>query len=370
MATGSNIPSVEEAVEQRRPLVGITMGDPGGVGADAVVRALVDADLRHQGRFIIYGLHETISYAADQAEIVPFWFRRPHESVDRVESGVVVADFDEYGLSPSRVPHPTRQGGEASMRFLDEAIIAARAGLLDVLFTGPTSPESWRLAGIRFRSILDKLADAFSTRYIRRMLVGGSLKVVLASDHEPLFSLWQRFGIGTVFQPIDLINETLRTCFGVAQPRIAVCNLNPVTMSEGHFGDEELRVIEPAILMAREAGICVDGPLPAADIFAGSNGRRFDGVVAMYHDQGAVAVRMTAPNATVSSILGLPVIHVEPQIGQVFSAPGQGPAREEPFKAALRLAFEMARNRAAHQRLPAAPSPATGAEGTGGKGLS
>jgi 4-hydroxythreonine-4-phosphate dehydrogenase len=337
--------STSHADRSYRPLIGIAMGDPGGIGAELIVRALADPDLRHEGRFIIYGLEEVVTYAADRAEILPFWFRRPHESIDRVESGVVVADFDEFTIFPTPIHQPTRQGGEASMRFLEEAIGRAKSGPLDVLITGPVSIESWKLAGIKFRTLSDKLADAFGTRRIRRMLVGGPLKVVLASDHEPLFSLWQKFGIGTVFQPLDLLNECLRTCFGISNPRIAVCSLNPQVHSDRHFGDEEPRVIEPAILMAREAGIRVEGPLPAADVFACRNGRLCDGVVAMYYDQGAVAVRMVAPDATVAATLGLPTIHLQPEVGPSFDKAGREPISEGPMRATLLLALEMARNR-------------------------
>jgi len=355
MTAQGDISKAHPSATPYRPLIGITMGDPGGVGADLVVRALADSELRHQGRFIVFGLDEALAYAADQAEVVPFWFRRPHETVGRVESGVVVADFDEYDLFPTPVRQPTRQGGEASIRFLDEAVARARAGQLDAVLTLPTWSESWRLAGVRFRTSLDKLADALGTRRVRRMLVGGSLRVVLASDLEPLFGLWQRFGIGTVFQPIDLLHEALRTYFGIDHPKIAVCRLNPPAIHDRHFGDEEHRIIEPAILMAREAGIRVEGPLPASEVFSRYDGKTYDGAVAMYHDQGAVPVRMTSPDTVVAVTLGLPVVHIEPQVEPPFQSPGPDRPVAEPLKAAIRLAIEMIRTRVAAP-LPTAAS--------------
>jgi 4-phospho-D-threonate 3-dehydrogenase / 4-phospho-D-erythronate 3-dehydrogenase len=330
-----------------RPLIGITMGDPAGIGAELMVRALADPVLRNRGRFIVYALDECLTYAGDQAEITPFWYRQPHDLVGRVERGVVVADFDEYAVLPMPVRQPTRQCGEVSMRFLEEAISRAKAGHLDALITGPVSPESWQMAGFRFQSNTDKLADAFAARITRRMLIGGGLRVVLASDREALFSLWQKFGIGTVFQPIDLLNESLRKDFGIAEPRIVVCSLNPHPVGLGHFGDEENRVMEPALLMAREAGIRVDGPLPAALVFSRRNGKPLDGVVAMYYDQGAVAVHMTAPEATVVATLGLPLIHLEPDVGPSFEKAGRERVNKASLEAAVELAIEMVHHRMA-----------------------
>ena len=329
----------------RRPLIGIAMGDPVGIGAELTVRALEDIDLRRQGRFIIYGLHEAISYAADRSEIPPFWFRRPHEAVRRVETGVVVADFDEYSLFPRAIRQPTRQGGEASLRFLEEGAERARGGMLDALISAPISLESWQHAGIQFKSASSMLAEAFRIRRVTQMLVGGTLRVALASHHEPFFALWHRFAIGVVFHPIDHLNGALREYFGIERPRIGVCSLNPPGVEDGRFGDEERRIIEPAIVMAREAGFCVEGPLSAADVFAQWNGRKYDGIVALYYDQGSVAVRMMAPEGAVVATLGLPVIHLAPEIGPSFELVGQDRVSAAPMKRAIRLACEMVRHR-------------------------
>ncbi|MBN1342147.1 MAG: 4-hydroxythreonine-4-phosphate dehydrogenase PdxA [Phycisphaerae bacterium] len=349
MAVEQDMPTGSALDTEHRPLIGITMGDPAGIGAELIARALDDAELRQQGRFVIYGLHEALCYAADRYEISPFWFRRPHEHVRRVETGVVVADFDEFGLFPSPVRQPTEQGGQASFRFLCEAVERSRAGMLDGIVTAPLSLESWQHAGIRFKSVMAMLSDAFRVRRVTKMLIGGPLRVALASDREPLFSLWHRFAIGLVFHPIDRLNETLHDCFGIEQPRIGVCGLNPPDVEEGRFGDEERRVIDPAIVMAREAGIRVEGPVPAVEIFAPRNGHGYDGIVALYHDQGAVAVRMMAPEGSVMATLGIPTIHLMPQTGPSFEWVGRDRVSVEPMKRAIRLACEMARHRKAMQ---------------------
>lgn len=325
-----------------RPLIGITMGDPAGIGAEVLVKALADPEIRRLGRFIIYGTQEAIEYAADQAEIGSFWFRVPYEMVTRIESGVIVADFDECPVFSPHIHGATAEGGHASMRFLDAAIKAARDGLIEAIATAPICKESWHMAGYRYPGHTEKLGHAFKTDRLTMMFVGGKLRVALASIHEPLFDLRNSFTIGRVFQPIDLMAGALRRWFGIEYPRIAVCGLNPHAGEGGLFGDEEKRVIEPAITMAREAGCFVEGPLPADTVFWHASRGRFDGVVAMYHDQGLIPVKLLAFESACQTTLGLPIIRTSVDHGTAFDIAGQNAANPESMKSAIRLACHAA----------------------------
>ena len=342
-----------------KPLIAVTMGDPAGIGAEVVVKALADADLRSRARFVVYGLHELLSYAAGLAEINPYWFRFPHEDVARVESGVVVADFDEYTMFGTALRQPTAEGGHASMRFVDEAIAATRSGLADAIVTGPIHKLSWRMAGCKKPGHTEYLAEAFKARRVTMMFAAGPMRVALASTHLALFELRNSFTIGRVFQPIDQLDEALRRWFGLERPKIAVAALNPHAGEEGRFGDEESRIIEPAILMAREAGINVEGPFPADTLFWKASRGAYDGVVAMYHDQALIPVKMVAFDSSVNVTLGLPTVRTSVDHGTAFDIAGTNRARPGSMKAALNLAIELAaRNRQATwpQREP---SPAT-----------
>ncbi len=329
------------AAETHRPVIGITMGDPGGIGAEVIVKALADPDIRRRGRFVIYGLAETLGYAADLAEVNPFWFRVPHEEMDRIESGVVVADFDEFPVFAPVTRCATAESGQASMRFLDVAIEAARTGRVEAMVTAPICKLSWRMAGYRFPGHTELLAAAFDVPQVTMMFVGGKLRVALASIHEPLFELRNKFTIGRVFQPIDHMNEALRGWFGIERPRIAVCGLNPHAGEEGLFGDEESRIIEPAMVMAREQGAYCEGPFPADTIFWRAMQGHFDGVVAMYHDQGLIPVKLLAFDESVQMTLGLPVLRISVDHGTAFDIAGQNRANPASMKAAIRLACEL-----------------------------
>lgn len=331
----------------RKPVIAITMGDPGGVGPEVIVKALANPELRRMGRFIIYGFDELLAYAADRAEINPFWWREPHDAVHRIESGVIVADFDDLPC-PFHVHQATAAGGEASMRFLDEAIAAVKSGLAQAIVTAPICKQSWRLAGYRFPGHTEMLAKVFNARRVTMMFAGGPFKVALASTHEPLSAIAEGFSIGRVFQPIDLMDQALREWWGIANPRIAVCGLNPHAGEEGQFGDEEERIIKPAILMAQEGGALVEGPFPADTLFwKARKGHHYDGIVAMYHDQGLIPVKMVAFDEAVNITLGLPTIRTSPDHGTAFDIAGRNLAHPGSMSAAIELACKLAAQRSA-----------------------
>jgi 4-hydroxythreonine-4-phosphate dehydrogenase len=341
------------AVPPALPLIGVTLGDPLGIGPEVIVKALADPQLRSQARFVIFGLHDALELAADQAELPRFWWREPYDGNLRVERGVLVADFDELQVRINGFRGVDEMAGRASFRFVEEAIRYLKRGRLDALVTGPISKQAWRLARHRFRGHTDLLARAFSVRRACMMFVGGQLRVALASDHLPLFELRNRFTIGLVFQPIDLLDRALREWFGIEKPRIGVLGVNPHAGEGGLFGDEEQRIIEPALALARNANINVAGPLPPDTAFTPDVLRRFDGLVAMYHDQGLIPVKTLAFDQAVNVTLGLPTIRTSPDHGTAFEIAGRNRARPGSMTAAIRLAIQLA----AQRRHPPAPIP-------------
>ncbi|MBU0718985.1 MAG: 4-hydroxythreonine-4-phosphate dehydrogenase PdxA, partial [Planctomycetes bacterium] len=263
------------ATSGRKPLIGISMGDPAGIGAEVIVKSLGTPEVRALGRFIVFGVDDCMTAAADAAGIRPFWFRISPGEPQRVDSGVVVVDHAEYTAGGWVIARPTAEGGRASLRFFDDAIAAARAGSVDAIVTAPIHKTSWQLAGSRFPGHTDKLADAFGARRVTMAFVGGGLRVALASTHIGLFELRNHFAIGMVFQPIELLNAALIQWFAIEHPCIAVAGLNPHAGEDGQFGDEEGRVIEPAIRMARNLGIDVEGPFPPDTLFTPQRRSRF-----------------------------------------------------------------------------------------------
>lgn len=368
----------------RKPVIGITMGEPGGIGPEVLVKALADPEVRKLARFVIYGMNELMSYAADLAEIDPYWHRLQHDS-PRAEYGlvhdVVVLDYDEYSMLTSRDNGPSKLGGQASARFLDDAIAAAHRPIddagIDAIVTAPICKASWQLAGIRFPGHTEFLQKRCKTKRVAMMFhaplppAPGTivledrpavvdppvetevLNVVLATIHVPLMDVRHLLTIGCVFDPIDLGHQAL-VRMGIKNPKIAVCGLNPHAGENGLFGDEEQRLITPAIQMAHQAGIDAHGPFPADTIFTPRLRRKYDLIVAMYHDQGLIPVKMLAFDDAVNVTLGLPIIRTSVDHGTAFDLVGKNQANAGSMKAAIRLAVQMANGDAASGEARAA----------------
>ncbi|GAI04223.1 unnamed protein product, partial [marine sediment metagenome] len=208
-------------------VIGITMGDAAGIGPEIIVKALADLNIRRAAKFVIFGMNEPLCYAADSAEIEPFWCRHQHEKISRdYPYKVVVADYDECSVPPW-IRGPSRPAGEASIRFCLDAIDAARAGIIDAVVTAPISKTSWKLAGATWPGHTEMLAERCKSKRKAMMLIAGPLKLALATIHEALFEVRHKFTIGCVFEPIDLLNTALKEIWGLENPKIGVAALNP-----------------------------------------------------------------------------------------------------------------------------------------------
>ncbi len=326
------------------------MGEPAGVGPEVIIKALADPAIRQLGRFVIFGMNESLAYAADMAEIDVYWHRLQHDSsraAYELVHDVVVLDYDELSMLGSAVNKPTRQGGAASLQFLDDAIAAAQrptaeAGI-DALVTAPICKESWRLAGCRFPGHTELLQHRTRSKRSAMMFHAPQLNVVLATIHLPLMDVRHVLTIGAVFDPIDLGSQAMRR-LGVHQPKIAVCGLNPHASENGQFGDEESRIITPAIEAARHQGIDVHGPFPGDTVFRDAVSGKYDLVVAMYHDQGLIPVKLLAFDEAVNVTLGLPIIRTSVDHGVAFGIANQNKAHPGSMKAAIRLAARFAKS--------------------------
>lgn len=337
------------AYKPNKPVIGITMGDPAGIGPEVIVKALADPAIRALGRFVIYGMNELLAYAADLAEIEPYWHRLQHDA-SRAEHAlvhdVVCLDYDEYSMLGTARHQSTKQGGQFSRRFLDDAIAAAQRpiddGGIDAMVTAPISKTSWALAGFdRWPGHTEYLQYKTKSKRVAMMFHAPQINTLLATIHVPLMDIRNVLTIGKVFDAIDLGHDAMQR-LGKPKPKIAVCGLNPHAGEDGLFGDEESRIIRPAIDVARKAGIDARGPLPADSLFIPPNLAKYDLFVAMYHDQGLIPVKMLAFDTAVNTTLGLPLIRTSVDHGTAFDLVGKNKANSGSMKQAIRLAVQQA----------------------------
>jgi len=325
------------------------MGDPAGIGPEVVVKALADPSILSLGRFVVYGLNELLAYAADQAEIEPFWFRVQHDSERTkraIREPVVVFDFDEFDGRVRTRRAPTPEGGMASKTFVETAVADSllnpgEARRLDAMVTAPISKQSWSMAGFRWPGHTELLAKRTRAKRAGMAFVSPRLRVSLATAHVALMDIRNVLTIGKVFDAIDFGHDICRD-LGIGNPIIGVCGLNPHAGEGGQFGDEETRLIQPAIEVARHDGIDARGPYPADTIFNAAVEGRFDLVVAMYHDQGLIPIKLLDRDNAVNVTVGLPIVRTSPDHGTAFDIAGKNVANAGSMKAAIRLAAQLA----------------------------
>lgn len=332
------------------------MGDPRGIGPEIIVKTLADPELRQRARFVIYGLNDILTLEADELGVDPYWYRidRASTRLDRpVTEHVVVRDDSQFEGILSAARKATKQGGLASKTFVEDAIADAMRPIehprhVDAIVTGPINKHAWSLAGFKWPGHTELLQHRTRSKRSVMAFTSPRLRVALATNHEPINALRDVLTIGRVFDPIDLGHQALLD-LGIEEPRIAVAGLNPHAGESGQFGDEERRLIEPAMEMARQQGIDVAGPFPADTVFIDAARGRYDLVVAMYHDQGLIPIKLLARDEAVNWTLGLPIIRTSPDHGTAYDIAGKGRANEGSMRAAVELAVELAERRVAKQ---------------------
>ena len=320
--------------------IGITLGDPAGVGPDLVVRALA-AD--GADGVIIFGDRRVLGAAAARA------------GVPLPPSIVEITALDDV------VPgHPDARAGAAQLAYLEAAVEAARCGQLDALVTAPINKALCKEAGFAFPGHTEFLAERLGAPHVVMMLAGPHLRVVPATIHVALSSVPSLLASGAarLRETLVMVVRALGDDFGIAEPRVAVAALNPHAGEAGHFGDEESRFIAPAIAQARAqllaidpaARFVLDGPhVPDAIYRAAAappfGDGRYDAVVGMYHDQALIPVKLVDFDEAVNVTLGLPMPRTSPDHGVAYDVAGTQRVRIVSFRAALALGRKLGRSK-------------------------
>lgn len=314
-----------------KPIVAITMGDPVGVGPEVVLRALASRKVRSVAHPIVIGDPGLLKRLAKKLSLrTP----RPEE---------VVGVIGLSGLKGLKAGSPTRESAAAMVSYIKVAALMAMRTEADAVATAPINKASARLAGFKSPGHTEFLARLTGTKDFVMMLGGPRLKVALVTIHEPLKKVPRLITEARVLKTIRITDNSLKRFFRLKRPRIAVCGLNPHAGEGGLMGDEDRRLIAPAIKKAKRAGIDAVGPLAPDTVFhrAVTLGD-FDCVVAMYHDQGLIPLKLLHFECGVNTTLGLPIIRTSPDHGTAYDIAWKGRASAESMIAAAIQAAEMA----------------------------
>jgi 4-hydroxythreonine-4-phosphate dehydrogenase len=314
--------------------VGISMGDPSGVGPEVLARALGEAAVRQALVPVVFGDRPTLERFS---ELSPWPWRTAEQLGGEGPALVAVSELKERDRRPGK---PSAAGGKAQLAYVQALVKAAQAGGLDALCTAPVSKEQILRTGKRFFGHTELLAEAFGCEVLM-LMDGPRLRVALATNHLPLRDVPKALSVPRLTAQLQLLSAALKPRLRRA-PRIAVTGLNPHAGEGGLLGDEEVRTIAPAVARARRRGVDCTGPLPADGLFSHPERMPFDAVLAMYHDQGLVVAKALDFERTVNVTLGLPVPRTSPDHGVAYALAGTGQASAAPMVAALLKAAELA----------------------------
>jgi 4-hydroxythreonine-4-phosphate dehydrogenase len=327
------------------PRLAVTMGDPAGIGPEVVAKALADDEVRGLARFAVFG--PPLDQWAELAGVQPHFITHAHPldawdgHIDGVEL-IHPCDDDLAGIPQGA---PSTFGGKASIGYIMAAIDAAKRNRVDGIVTGPISKEAVRMAGYPWPGHTELLAEKFGAAEVAMLFAGGPFRVVLVTIHMSLRDAIAALSTEKILSVCRLSTASLKKWFGIAEPRLGVCGLNPHASEAGQFGSEERTIIEPAIAAARAEGIDATGPLPPDTAFFQAAAGRFDLVVALYHDQGLIPIKTVAFEDSVNVTLGLPIVRTSVDHGTAYDIAGAGRANPRSMQAAVWMAVHMLAHR-------------------------
>ena len=330
-----------------RPIIGITMGDPVGIGPEIVLKALSQEPLRYTCHPLVLGDRQALE-VQNEALGTKLAFRTvegPEQG--RYEAGIVnlveKSHLRRDQLQPGR---PTPDTGRAMVRYITTGIDWALKGRIHGIVTGPINKAAMHAAGFTFEGHTELLANKTDTTDYVMMLTGKRLRVALVTIHVPLAQVPNLLTKKALLKTIRITDKALKDLFGISRPNIAVAALNPHGGEEGLFGEEESRIIAPAIDQAKEAGYHVSGPLPADTLFYWALQGKWDAILAMYHDQGLIPFKMIHFTDGVNTTLGLPIVRTSVDHGTAYDIVGHSKADPGSLVAAIQMATQQATNKA------------------------
>jgi 4-hydroxythreonine-4-phosphate dehydrogenase len=317
---------------QNKPTIVVTLGDPAGVGAEVTLKALTHADVKAGARWILLGDRPAVAGAERSTGValdslgVDFRDLRMIPAHEPVQFGALRADY-----------------GKAAARYVHDATLMCLAGEADAMVTAPLNKEAVTLGGMQFSGHTEYIAELCGAKESRMLLAGVKLSVVHVSTHT---SLREACNLDTnrIIRTIQLGNEAMKL-LGHAHPRIAVCGLNPHAGEHGLFGSEDEEFIVPAVKACQAEGIACEGPVAPDTIFFKAVRGSHDLIVAMYHDQGHIPMKLLDFESTVNTSLGIPIIRTSVDHGTAFDIAGRNLASEGNMVAAMKMAMTMATHR-------------------------
>jgi 4-hydroxythreonine-4-phosphate dehydrogenase len=330
---------------RRTPILGITMGDPAGIGPEVVVKSIINPQIKRVCAPLIFGSKDVFTDMVDK--YAQGYKLNQVYSVKELNKEVKVinilhcTDLDYKRIKIGKI---NETSGSMAATSLIYAVQFALAREIDGMVTAPLSKQGLKLAGYDFPGQTEMIAFFTASTKFGMMFIRDDLKLILVTTHLPLSRVSREINSRKVFDKIELADKVLRFLFRIKSPQIGVCALNPHSGEGGLFGKEEKRVILPAIRKAQRRDIKVRGPFAADSLFSEELSSKFDCIVAMYHDQGLIPMKIKGLGSSVNLTAGIPIIRTSPDFGTALDIAGKGKADPEGMIKAMILTINLTKS--------------------------
>jgi 4-hydroxythreonine-4-phosphate dehydrogenase len=337
-------------MEVKEIVAGISHGDINGVGYEVIIKTLMDPMLNDICVPVVYGSPKVAAYHRKALNINNFSFNniRTVDEANPKKANMINCLDDNIRVELGK---STPQGGEAALASLERAIEDLKSGKLNVLVTGPIDKKNIQSESFTFKGHTEYLRAKAGVDEVLMFMISENMRIGFVTGHLPLKKVPEAITPELLLKKIRIMNQSLIVDFGIRKPKIAVLGLNPHAGDNSLLGTEEAEVIIPTLNQAEKEGILAFGPFPADGFFGAGSFTKFDGILAMYHDQGLSPFKALSFDSGVNFTAGLPFIRTSPVHGTAFPIAGKGEASENSFRQALYLACNIFRNRQMHAEI-------------------
>lgn len=329
---------------KHKPVLGISIGDINGISAEVTIKALMDNRIQKLITPVIYAHGKVLTFYRKQLELEEFNFMQIRNIEEVHHKKINVINVMEE--CPEIIPGvETHEAGKLALAALDHAIKDLKEGKIDGLVTAPLNKNNINSPEKRFIGHTEYLTEAFEEKESLMFLVAEGIRVGLVTGHMPLSKVAENVTTENIRKKLDLMLNSLRNDFGINKPRIAVLGLNPHAGEDGLLGQEEEQIIKPVVKEFKDKGHLAFGPYSADGFFGMMHQKKFDAVLAMYHDQGLIPFKSLAFETGVNFTAGLPIVRTSPDHGTAYNIAGKKIADEGSMRAAVLEAYDIIRNR-------------------------
>lgn len=330
--------------KKNKPLIGISIGDVNGIGPEVTMKALMDNRVLKTFTPVIYAHGKALTFYRKLLNMEEFNFMQIKSASEAHHKKINVINVLEE--CPEINPGvETTEAGKLALAALDEAIKDLKDNVIDALVTAPLNKNNINQPGFNFVGHTDYLAQAFGSNKSLMFMVSEEMRVGLVTAHIPLREVAEHVTAAKIKEKLEMMIQSLQLDFGIQKPKIAVLGLNPHAGEDGLLGREEEEIISPVIKEFKDQGAFVFGPYPSDGFFGMMHQKRFDGTLAMYHDQGLIPFKTLAFESGVNYTAGLPIIRTSPDHGTAYNIAGKNAADEGSMRSALFQAYDILLNR-------------------------